>query len=102
MAELLSQEEVAVALEALPGWSGSPSRLERTVPVQEIDYEELEQGVAAIGDEMGHHAVTEHAPEGMRLLLWTHVDGGVTARDVELAARLDRLFSGSAGATPGD
>jgi 4a-hydroxytetrahydrobiopterin dehydratase len=46
-------------------------------------------------DQLDHHPEVERRPDGMRLVVWTHSDGGVTEKDVELASRLDQVLSGS-------
>ena len=94
MSQTLSQDEVATALEALPGWHGGPERLERTVPVEPKDADSLEDAISAVADELDHHPELTRTPDGLRVVLTTHDAGGVTERDVELATRLDRLFSG--------
>jgi 4a-hydroxytetrahydrobiopterin dehydratase len=95
MAELLSDSDVRTALESLPGWGGDTRSLTRTVPVEEDQVESLEHSIAAVGDSFDHHADLERSAEGLHVRLSTHSAGGVTAKDVELAARLDRVFSGS-------
>lgn len=94
MPQKLSAEEVATALAALPGWEGGPERLERTVPVPSQDQEQFTRAVFAVADEVDHHPDLEPTAEGVHVVLTTHETGGVTERDVELATRLDRLFSG--------
>lgn len=94
MAGTLSQDEVATALEALPGWEGTAEQLERVVPVQPQDADTLEDAIQAVADEVDHHPTLERTSEGLHVVLTSHDAGGVTERDVELAARLDRLFSG--------
>ena len=95
MAELLTDDEVRTALEALPGWGGDAQRLTRTVPVEDDQLESLEGSIAAVGDSVDHHADLERSADGLRISISTHSAGGVTAKDVDLAARLDRVFSGS-------
>ena len=95
MAELLTDDEVRTALEALPGWSGDTQRLTRTVPVEQDQLDSLEGSITAVGDSVDHHADLERSDDGLHISLTTHSAGGVTAKDVDLAARLDRVFSGS-------
>ena len=98
MAKLLSEQELADGLRSLPGWSGDTAHLIRTLPVAAAEQDEAERAVQKLGDRHDHHAVVERAPDGLRLKLWTHSAGGVTARDLRLAAALDELLGGqSAG-----
>ena len=94
MPQTLTADEVSTALEALPGWSGDTKRLHRTVPVVEQDRHTLTDAIAAVADEINHHPEVSTTADGLLVELWSHDAGGVTSRDVELATRLDRLFSG--------
>lgn len=94
MTSVLTPDEVSVALAALPGWEGDSEALVRTVPAADADLGTLRDAIAAVADEANHHPLLENTPAGLRVALRTNEAGGVTARDVELATRLDRLFSG--------
>lgn len=94
MPDTLTADEVRTALEALPGWEGDTQRLRRTVPVPEQDRGTLTDAISAVADEVNHHPELSQTADGVLVELWSHDAGGVTARDVELATRLDRLFSG--------
>jgi pterin-4a-carbinolamine dehydratase len=91
MSDALTSDQIAAALEALPGWEQSGGGLERTVPAADEDAKTLQDAIAAVGHEVGREAAVEHTPEGVRVRV-----GGeqIVADDVELAAHLDRLFSG--------
>jgi 4a-hydroxytetrahydrobiopterin dehydratase len=96
MARLLTEEEVADVLARLPAWSGGRDRLVRTVAVAGTsERAAFADAVQRLGDAVDHHAVVEATDDGVRLVLWTHTAGGVTARDADLAARLDELLSAS-------
>jgi 4a-hydroxytetrahydrobiopterin dehydratase len=90
----LSADEVTTALEALPGWSGGPERLERDVPVQHEDQQTLITAINAVAEDMNHHPDVRRTDHGIHVSLTTYDAGGVTDKDVELATHLDRLFSG--------
>ncbi|NHC12804.1 4a-hydroxytetrahydrobiopterin dehydratase [Motilibacter deserti] len=85
----LTADDVAKALERLPGWSGSTQRIERTVPA--LPGGVLAQ-VHAAEEELDHHAVVDEGPGGTTFSVWTHSRGCVTDRDVELALRINALL----------
>lgn len=95
MAKLMDDDEVRYALASLPGWEGDAQRLERTVPVPPDQQDELVAALTRVADKVNHHPDIERTPEGLRLRLWTHTAGGVTAKDIDLAARIDQVLSGS-------
>ena len=86
----LDENDVALALERLPGWSGDTSRILRTVPSASA---ELLAQVHAAEEELDHHAVIEEGPGGTTFTVWTHSRGCVTDRDVELALRVNALLA---------
>jgi 4a-hydroxytetrahydrobiopterin dehydratase len=89
---LLGPEDVAAALLTLPSWTGDAERISRTVRLAPADDAALRADVARVADEVDHHPVLEDLPDGAtRYVLWTHVSGGVTALDLDLARRVDTL-----------
>jgi 4a-hydroxytetrahydrobiopterin dehydratase len=95
--DLLGPEGVAAALALLPSWTGDADRISRTVHLPAADDAALRARVARVADEVDHHPVLEDLPDGAtRFVLWTHVSGGVTALDLDLAARIDALVDGPA------
>jgi 4a-hydroxytetrahydrobiopterin dehydratase len=93
--ELLNRDQIDDVLAAMPGWSGGPERLVRDVEVPESDREALRRSVMMVADELDHHPEIQATEQGLRFVLWTHSEGGVTAKDVELAAAIDQVLSGS-------
>lgn len=85
----LGVEGVATALRELPGWTCDGTRLMRTVRPRDL-WTLLEQVVAA-EDELDHHTEVTLDEGTVTFTLWTHVRNTVTAADVELARRLDRI-----------
>lgn len=96
MATVLTPDEVKTALASLPGWSYDGQALIRSVELPARSHAGLLESVGNAADEMDHHPVIGHDGDVLMFRLWTHSDGGVTARDVELAARMDQILSGSA------
>lgn len=94
MAKLLGDEDVTTALESLPGWSRDADALVREVDVPADDQDTLEGSVARVADEMDHHPEVARSGDSMTFRLWTHSAGGITAKDVELASRIDQVLSG--------
>jgi 4a-hydroxytetrahydrobiopterin dehydratase len=90
---LLSTDDVQAQLASLPGW-----RLEGAALVRDVERPDFAAGLAlvvAIGEEaeaMNHHPDVDLRYDRVRLALWTHVAGGVTQYDVELAHRIDALL----------
>ena len=95
MPKLLTDEAIATALQALPGWERSGDRLVRTVEVRADSQDTLERSIAEVADALDHHPGLRREGDAVHLELWTHSAGGVTDKDVELAARIDQVLSGS-------
>ena len=95
MVDLLDRAQIDAALESLPGWSYDGEALTRRADVPADSQDAMAESVASVADEMNHHPDVSRDPESMTFRLWTHSEDGVTAKDVELAARIDRVLSGS-------
>ncbi|SDH47463.1 4a-hydroxytetrahydrobiopterin dehydratase [Nonomuraea jiangxiensis] len=96
MARLLSGEEIETALAALEGWRREGDALVRDIPITPDSYDWLSQAVTNEADVVDHHPDIERTGQGIRFRLTTHSAGGVTQRDVELAARIDHVVNGAA------
>ncbi|MFC4117751.1 4a-hydroxytetrahydrobiopterin dehydratase [Nonomuraea zeae] len=97
MAEgLLTGEEIDTALAALEGWRHDGDALLKDVPVTPDSYDWLSRAVLNEAHVLDHHPVIERTASGIRFRLSTADAGGVTARDVELAARIDHVLDGGA------
>jgi 4a-hydroxytetrahydrobiopterin dehydratase len=94
MPELLADDQITAALDALPGWSCQDNRLIKAVPVAGDSQDQLEKAVMELADQLDHHPEVERGGDEMRFQLWTHSAGGITDKDVELAARIDEVLSG--------
>ena len=95
MADLLDPDDIDTALRSLPGWSYDGEALVKSVDVPADSREALVAAVGAVADQLDHHPDTSAEDGVLRFRLWTHSEGGVTAKDVELAARIDQVLSGS-------
>jgi 4a-hydroxytetrahydrobiopterin dehydratase len=90
----LSAEQVAAALADLPEWSGDAGGIQRTV--QQHDFQGAVDAIveiAALAEELDHHPDIDLRWRTLRLSLLTHSAGGVTELDLELARRIDDLFT---------
>ena len=95
MAELLSPADVETALAALPGWTSEDDKLVRRADVPADSQDGLVEAVMRVADQVNHHPDVTREGDTVTFRLWTHSAGGVTAKDVDLAARIDAQLSGA-------
>jgi 4a-hydroxytetrahydrobiopterin dehydratase len=85
--DVLSQQQIKTALADLDGWDLEDGALTRTFRladfVRAVDF--VEQ-LADVAESMQHHPDIDIRYNKVTLRLVTHSAGGITARDVELAA----------------
>jgi 4a-hydroxytetrahydrobiopterin dehydratase len=94
MPEVLDQDAIDTALGALPGWVYDGEALVKHADVPDDSQDALERTVGAVADELDHHPVITREPDALTFRLWTHSSGGVTAKDVDLAARIEQVLAG--------
>ena len=93
MSEQLSEEEVRVALQSLPQWSGDSQSLRRSVT-----FTSFEAGIAAVvavgqaAERANHHPDIDIRWRTVTFTLSTHSEGGVTQQDLALARQIDQLL----------
>lgn len=91
-APLLSPEEIDDALRALPAWRREGETLVRTVRCPSFrDAMALVNAVADAAEAADHHPDIDVRWRRVTFLLTTKVAGGLTGRDVEMAATIDGL-----------
>ncbi len=90
---LLTPGEVADGLATLPHWRGGTEGLVRSVAVD--GPEAVLAKVGALADELDHHPVVERDGPVLTFLVWTHVSGGVTHRDLRLARAIEAVLEES-------
>ena len=90
----LQPSQVRTALEGLPGWTEEGGALVRGVPVTDDSRQALIEAVANTSRESS--AAAEVHVQSDVVVLRVGAAAGVTPDDVELAARLDRVLTGSA------
>ena len=91
---LLTQEEIDRALAGLEGWRQDGDSLVREVEAESfLAGIDLVRRVADAAEEADHHPDIDIRWRTVTFRLSTHSEGGLTARDVDLAATIDRLAS---------
>ncbi len=88
----LTAQEIVTYLEALPEW-----RIEEGVLTRTFRFKDFPAALAFVNqvgeraEEAGHHPDIDIRYNRVRLGLITHDSGGLTAKDFELAAVVNRL-----------
>ena len=95
---LLDSTSLAAGLAALPGWQLCAGRLCRDLrfPSFKAAMAFMASG-AELAEALGHHPDWCNSYRDVKVRLWTHDAGGLTAKDLELAAGLSTLTAGMAG-----
>ncbi|ARF76365.1 4a-hydroxytetrahydrobiopterin dehydratase [Kitasatospora albolonga] len=90
-AEPLSKTETEHRLEALPGWALEGDRITRTYRLpSHVAAAALTVHIARIQEELNHHSDLTLGYNTVALSVHTHDAGGaVTAKDLELATRVE-------------
>jgi 4a-hydroxytetrahydrobiopterin dehydratase len=92
MSELLEADTIERELTTLPGWSGDPGALRRMVTATSfLAGIRLVDAVAEVAEELNHHPDIDIRWTSVTFTLSTHSAGGVTAKDVTLARRINEL-----------
>ena len=89
---LLSDEEIEARLGAVEGWSRDGDAIVREF--ERGDFVGSVRFVDALvepAEELGHHPDLEISWATVTVRISTHSEGGLTAADFELAARIDAL-----------
>ncbi|HLU32910.1 MAG TPA: 4a-hydroxytetrahydrobiopterin dehydratase [Natronosporangium sp.] len=98
MAELLKPEEVRSALGTRPGWSGDTSAITRTVTLPSFpEAIAVVDRIAVVAEEMDHHPDIDIRWRNLTFRCATHSAGGVTNRDLDLAAQIDEIVAQAGG-----
>ena len=88
----LTDTELQQALEALPGWSLEGGKLLRVYQFRDfVEAFAFMTASALRVQEMDHHPEWSNVYGTVRVELVTHDSGGVTARDAELAGKLEAI-----------
>ena len=91
----LSDDDIADALDDLPGWTHEDDKLKKT-----YEFSDFREAISFIvrlsfyAEEMMHHPELENVYNTVSVALTTHdADGQVTGMDVELASQIEDLVS---------
>jgi len=91
-APLLTEPEIAASLAAIPSWKREGGWLVRTITCPTFRAAiDLVSRVAAAAESADHHPDIEIRWRRVTFRLTTKSAGGLSARDVALAATIDRL-----------
>ncbi|PZF83529.1 4a-hydroxytetrahydrobiopterin dehydratase [Jiangella anatolica] len=88
----LDEDGVRAALAGLPGWSGDTSAISRDVEAPDfLTGIRIVDDVAAAAEAADHHPDIDIRWRTLTFTLSTHSEGGVTSKDVDLAAAIDAI-----------
>lgn len=91
----LAADDIAKRLGELPGWSVVADKLHREYRFADfVAAFGFMAGAALVAERMNHHPEWFNVYSTVRIDLTTHDAGGITARDFELAAAMERLAAG--------
>ena len=91
-APLLSPDELEAGLRKLPGWQLREGRLVKQFRCADfLDALAFVQRVAVPAEEQDHHPDVLIHWRDVTLSLWTHAAGGITGRDLRLAASIEEV-----------
>jgi 4a-hydroxytetrahydrobiopterin dehydratase len=91
MAELLTDQEIESRLGEVDGWSRSGDAITKSFDHGDfVGSVEFVRRLTGPAEEMGHHPDLEISWSEVTVSITSHSDGGLTANDFELAARIDK------------
>jgi 4a-hydroxytetrahydrobiopterin dehydratase len=94
MPQKLEASELQDALTTLPNWSLDNGELARTLQFKDfVEAIQFVNDLAELAEAAGHHPDIDIRYNRVRLALVTHDAGGITRKDVKLAASIDNLHS---------
>ena len=95
MVEALSEAERAEALDGLPDWDYDDARDAVTRTIAFGDFAEafgFMARVAILAEKADHHPEWSNVYNRVHILLTTHDAGGLSHRDIEMAAAIDAIL----------
>ena len=93
MAQLLTDTDLHAAMAERPHWEVRGSALVRAVQAPTyMDGIRLVDAVARVAEQIDHHPDVDIRWTTVTFMLSTHSEGGITAKDVDLAGRIDALI----------
>jgi 4a-hydroxytetrahydrobiopterin dehydratase len=99
MAEVLDPAGVAAGITGLDaGWSGDPTGIRRQVELPSFAAAiTVVDRVAEVAEELDHHPDIDIRWRTVTFACATHSAGGVTRKDLGLAARIDEIVRAATG-----
>jgi 4a-hydroxytetrahydrobiopterin dehydratase len=92
MSEILNAAEIKEEMKRVPEWDHEKKVIERTFEFDDFTAAiDFINAVAEIAEEEEHHPDIDLRYNKVTLVLSTHSKGGLTARDFDLAERIDTL-----------
>lgn len=96
--ELLSDDAIAEALSGLPGWERDGDTIVRFAKLPSFpDAIATVDAVADLAESANHHPDIDIRYNSLKFKLSTHSEGGLTAKDTDLAARIQQAVSDRGG-----
>lgn len=93
---LLTEDEVAAALETLDGWSLAEGKLHKTYIFRDfVQAFSFMTAGALCAERADHHPNWSNAYKKVDVTLSTHESGGITQRDVDLATEFEKVAGGT-------
>jgi 4a-hydroxytetrahydrobiopterin dehydratase len=87
----LTAAEISFRLKALPDWKVESGELTRTFTFKDfVGSLAFVNSVGDLAEKAGHHPDIDIRYNRVRLALVTHDAGGITAKDFDLAAAIDK------------
>jgi 4a-hydroxytetrahydrobiopterin dehydratase len=93
MSTVLTDPEIQQALQTLPGWKKNGVAIERVLQFGSfVQAMEFVDHVAEAAEAVNHHPDILISYNKVTLTLISHDSGGVTSRDIKMAARINELM----------
>jgi len=93
MGTLLSAQQVADGLRALPAWHGDTTEITRSYTAPDfLSGIRAVDAVAAAAEAAGHHPDIDIRWTTVTFHLVTHSEGGVTEADLAMASAIDKVL----------
>ncbi|MEQ3551584.1 4a-hydroxytetrahydrobiopterin dehydratase [Pseudonocardia nematodicida] len=95
---LLTDAEIADALQKLPGWEREGTAIVRTAQLPDfVGAVTVVDRVAEDAEAADHHPDIDIRYNTLTFRLSTHSEGGLTAKDTELAGQISDRITGAGG-----
>ena len=87
---LLSQQQINDSLQQLSEWSYTGEVIEKQYNLSDfVDAIDFVNDVAELAEDANHHPDITISYNKVTIVLWTHSEGGVTQKDIDLASEVE-------------